>query len=196
MYIILKRFESWECQTYDKFVALIRAVDLERNNLLGAGVFSDSLGAFTHSVLRQFSRQQKPDSSLDFPGSDCWAFIVVSQTRCLSSDTLKDIVDKAIHYAHSFAGYSGIWMYLLQYFIDVNSVTFLPLPLLLLISLADVLLSLSGLLHSFAACFRWHSSSFRKAPYKQSSRRNFKKWQKERNVMIIYSRTTVAPHQS
>lgn len=54
----------------NKFVALRRAVDLESNNLFGAGVLGDSLGAFTHGVLRQFSGQQKPDSSLNFPRGD------------------------------------------------------------------------------------------------------------------------------
>lgn len=160
----------------EKFVALIRAVDLERSASLGAGVLGDGLGAFTHGVLGQFSRQQEPDGGLDLPGRDRRAFIVVSQTRRLGGDALEDVVDKAIHYAHSLAGDPGVRMYLLQYFVDVDSVALLPLPLLLLVGLADVLLGLAGLLHSFAARFRWHGASgFRKAPSKQSPRRNFEK---------------------
>lgn len=140
-------------------MALIRAVDLERSASLGAGVLGDGFGAFTHGVLGQFSRQQEPDGSLDLPGGDGRAFVVVSQTRRLGGNALEDVVDEAVHYAHGLARDSSVRMYLLQDLVDVDSVALLPLTLLLLVGLADVLLGLTGLLHRFAARFRWHDSS-------------------------------------
>jgi len=155
-------------------VALIRAVDFQKSHLLGTSIFGDGFGAFTHSVLGQFSGKQKPDSSLDFPRSNGRSFVVMSQTRCLSSDTLEDIIDEAVHDAHGFTGNSSIRVNLFQYFVDVDSVAFLPLPLLFLIGLADILLSLSSFLHSFSARLGWHDALIpHKEPYMQPLRRNF-----------------------
>ena len=55
-------------------VALIRA-DFRRPNdisidLLGGGVFGYSLGSFGDGVFSQFSWEEEPDGSLDFPGGD------------------------------------------------------------------------------------------------------------------------------
>lgn len=79
------------------------------------------------------------------------------QSRCLRGDSFEYIVYEAVHNAHGFAGDPGVRMYLLQYFVDVNSVALLPLPFFLLIGLTDILLSLSGLLYGFTTRFRRHS---------------------------------------
>lgn len=85
------------------------------------------------------------------------------QSRRFRGDSFEYVVHKAIHDAHSLAGNSRVRMYLLQYFVDVNGVTLLPLPLLLLVGLANILLGLAGLLHGFATRFRRHFSYSRKA---------------------------------
>ena len=38
--------------------------------LLGGGVLGNSLGALRDCVLGQLTREEEPDSSLDFPGGD------------------------------------------------------------------------------------------------------------------------------
>ena len=85
-------------------VALKRAgwVGIRRKqySLLGAGVLGDSLGSLRDGVLGQLTGQEEPDSGLDFPGGDGGPFVVVGQTGGLSSDPLKDVVDKGVHDAH------------------------------------------------------------------------------------------------
>jgi hypothetical protein len=62
----------------------------------------------------------------------------MSQSRRLSRDSLKDVIDKGIHYTHSFRTDAGIGMNLLQYFINVHRVTLLPLSLLFFLSLFEI----------------------------------------------------------
>lgn len=124
--------------------------------LFGAGVLGDSLGSFTDGVLGQLSGQQKSDGGLDFPTGDCGSLVVVSQTGSLGSNSLKDIVHETVHDAHGFAADSSIGMDLLQHLVDVDCVAFLPPALLLLISLRDVLLGLSGFLRCLSTGFRCH----------------------------------------
>jgi len=81
------------------------------------------------------------------------------QSRCLGSNPLKHVIDKAVHNAHGFAGDTGIGMHLLQYLVDVNSIALLPPPLLFLIGLTDVLLGLTGFLHSFSTGLRRHDET-------------------------------------
>ena len=70
------------------------------HSLLGAGVLGDSLGTFRDSVLGKLTREEKPDSSLDFPGGDGGPLVVVSKTASFGSDALEEIVDKGVHDAH------------------------------------------------------------------------------------------------
>lgn len=125
-------------------------------NLLRAGVFGDSLGAFRHGVLGQFTRQQQTDGSLDLPGCDGRPFVVVSETAGLSSDALEDVVHEGVHDGHSLGGDTGVRVDLLQHLVDVDGVGFLPLPFLLLIPLGDVLLSFSRLFGSFPGSLGRH----------------------------------------
>ena len=121
-------------------------------NLFGASVFGDGLGAFTDSVLGKFTREQKPDGGLDLPGGDGRPLVVVSKTRSFSGDALEDVINEAVHDAHSLAGDSSVGMDLFQHLVDVNGVRFLPLLLaVLLVTLCDVLHRLSGLLHCLSA---------------------------------------------
>lgn len=123
---------------------------------LGTGVLGHRLCAFTNSVFRQLAGQKKSHSSLNLTRCNRGTFVVMSQSRSFSSDAFEDIVDETVHDAHSLAGDSGVRMDLLQHLVDVDSITLLPLPFLLLVSLADVLLRLAGFLHCFTAGFRWH----------------------------------------
>ena len=132
---------------------------LSPGNLLGARVFGDGFGTFADSVLCQFAGQKKTDSSLNLPTRDGRTLVVVGQTRSLCSDTLENVVDKAVHDGHGFAGDSSVGMNLLQYFVDVNSIALLPLALLLLVSLGNVFLSFSSLLGGFATSFRRHDDN-------------------------------------
>lgn len=86
-------------------VALKRAVCLcvLRLALLGGGVLGDSLGTFADGVLGKLTRQKEADSSLDFTASDGGLLVVMGQTGCLASNTLEDVVDKAVHDAHGTA---------------------------------------------------------------------------------------------
>ena len=119
--------------------------------LLGAGVLGDSLGSLRDGVLGQLSGQEKPDSSLDLPGGDGGPLVVVSQTGGLSSNTLKDVVDKRVHDANGLAGDTSVGVHLLQHLVDVDSIGLLASKLLLLlVSLGNGLLGLAGLLGSLS----------------------------------------------
>ena len=84
----------------------------------------------------------------------------MSESGGFSSDPFKDIVDKAVHDRHGFAGNTSVGMDLLQDLVDVNSITLLPPLLLLLISFGDIFLGLTGLLCSLSCGFGSHSKQF------------------------------------
>ena len=85
-----------------------------RTQLLGAGVLSDSLGAFRHCVLGQFSRQEETNSSLDLPRGDGRPIdqynqhqtqkksplVVMGQLASFCSNPLEQVVDKRVHDGH------------------------------------------------------------------------------------------------
>ena len=126
------------------------------NCLLGAGVLGDSLGALRHGVLGQLSGEEETDSSLDLPGSDGGATVVVGETAGLSSDTLEDVVHEGVHDGHGLAGDTSVGVDLLQHLVDVDRVGFPPPPALLLVS-GTLGLSLGGgLLGSLGCGFGWH----------------------------------------
>ena len=125
-------------------------------NLLGAGVLGDSLGTLRDGMFGQFTGEEKPDGSLDLPGGDGGSLVVVGQTGSFSSDTFEDIVDEGVHDAHGLGGDTSVGVDLLQHLVDVDSVGFLPFAVLLLVTLGDVLLGLSGLLGSLSRNFGGH----------------------------------------
>ena len=104
-------------------------------------------------MLGELTREEEPDSSLDFTRGDGGPLVVVSQTAGLSSDSLKEIVDERVHDAHGLGGDTSVGVDLLQDLVDVDGVGLLPLvPLLLLVALGDGLGGLAGLLGSFQPC--------------------------------------------
>ena len=128
-----------------------------RQNLLGAGVLGDSLGTLRDSMLSELTREEEPDSSLDFTRGDGGPLVVVSQTGSLSSNSLKEIIDKRVHDAHGLGGDTGVRVDLLQHLVDVDSIGLLPLSLLLLlITLGDGLGGLARLLSGLSGNFGRH----------------------------------------
>ncbi len=136
-------------------------------SLLGAGVFGDCLGTFWYSVLSQLTGQQETNSSLNLPTGDCWSLVVVSQSWWFWCNTFKDVIDETVHDWHCFGWDSSIRMYLLQHFVDVDSVRFLPtcLPFLLLISLGDIF-------HCFFVPFWCHFNLISRCVIHKSSLKN------------------------
>ena len=143
-------------------VVLKRTVccDLEVSNLLGAGVLGDGLGSLRDGVLGQLSGQEETDSSLDFSGGDGGPLVVVGKTAGLSSNALKDVIDKGVHDAHGLGGDTGVRVHLLEDLVDVDSVGLLSLAVLLLaVRLGDGLAGLTSLLDGFSGGFGGHVDS-------------------------------------
>lgn len=109
-------------------------------------------------MLGQFTGQQQTDCGLDFAAGDGRPLVVVGQAGRLGGDALEDVVDEAVHDAHGLGGNASVGVDLLQDFVDVDGIAFLPLALLLLVSLGDVLGSLTGLFGCFAANLRGHGA--------------------------------------
>ena len=118
------------------------------SSLLAAGVLGDGLGALRHGVLGQLTGEKETHSGLDLAAGDGGALVVVSQAGSLSSDSLKDIVDKAVHDGHSFAADASVGVHLLQHLVDVDGIALLPFPLALLVT-GTCGLSLAGFLGAF-----------------------------------------------
>ena len=108
-------------------------------------------------MFGQFSGEEETDSGLDFPGGDGGPLVVVGKTGSLSSDALKDVIDKRVHDAHGLGGDTGVGVDLLQHLVDVDGIRLLPLLLLLLlVSLLDGLGGLARLLGGFTGNLGWH----------------------------------------
>ena len=129
-----------------KRTGFLSVVRLTSSNLLGGGVLGDGLGALRDGVLGQLSGEEQPDGGLDLPGGDGGPLVVVGQAGGLGGDALKDVVDEGVHDGHGLGGDTGVGVHLLQDLVDVDGIGLLPAPLLLLVSLGDVLLGLAGLL--------------------------------------------------
>ena len=92
-------------------------------------------------MLSQLPRKQEPHSSLDLSRSDGGSLVVMGKPASFSSNSLEEVIDKGVHDAHGFGGDTSVRMDLLQYFVDVDSIGLLPLPLpaLLLVSFGRLL---------------------------------------------------------
>ena len=77
-------------------------------------------------MLGQLTRQKETNGSLDFARSDGRLLVVLRQTRSFSGNALKDVVNEGVHNSHGFRGNASVRMDLLEDFIDVNGVRFLP----------------------------------------------------------------------
>ncbi|XP_056670663.1 uncharacterized protein LOC130453524 [Monodelphis domestica] len=76
--------------------------------------------------------RQQAHSSLDLPGSDGGALVVVRQAGSLAGDALEDVVDERIHDAHSLGRNARVRVDLLQHLVHVDRVTLLATTLALL----------------------------------------------------------------
>ena len=101
-------------------------------------------------MFGQFTREEEPDGSLDFPGGDGGPLIVVGQFGSLGSNTLEEIIDERVHDAHGLGGDTGIGVHLLQHLVDVDGIRFLTLVLALLSVLSNGLGGLAGFLGSLS----------------------------------------------
>ena len=99
-------------------------------------------------MLGQFTGEEKPDGSLDFPGGDGGPLVVVGKTGGLGGDALEDVVDEGVHDGHSLGADASVGVDLLEDLVDVDGVRFLP-PALALLVAGTHGLSLAGLLGSF-----------------------------------------------
>jgi len=125
-------------------------------NLLGGGVFCNSLGSLRHGVLSELTGKEEPYGSLNFPRGNGGPLVVEGETGSFDSDTFKNVVDERVHDAHGFARNTGIGVNLLEDLVNVDSVRFAPLLPLFLISFGDRLLGFARLLGSFAGRFWSH----------------------------------------
>ena len=128
-------------------------------HLLGGGVLGDGLGALRDSVLGQFTRQEEADSGLDLPGGDGGALVVVCKARGFSCNALEDVIHERIHDGHSLGGDTSVRVDLLEHLVDVDAVGFLPPALLLLVSLGNGLLGLTGLFGGLSRGLGWHGET-------------------------------------
>jgi len=93
----------------------------------------DALGTLRDGVLGQFTRQDETDSGLDLAGRDRRLLGVLSQTRGLLSDALKDIINERVEDGHGLVRNTGIRVDLLQHLVDVRGVGLLAGLLALLL---------------------------------------------------------------
>ena len=108
-------------------------------------------------MLGQLTREQESDSGLDFARGDGGPLVVVGKAGSLSSDALKDVVDKGVHDAHGLGGDTSVGVDLLEDLVDVDGVGLLSLAVLgLLVTLGDVLGGLAGLLDSLSGSLGGH----------------------------------------
>ena len=64
---------------------------------------------------------------------------VVGQSGSFSGDSLKDIVDEAVHDRHGLATDASVGVHLFQHLVDVDGIAFLPFPLAFLVARANSL---------------------------------------------------------
>merc|ERR1719228_2011592 len=147
-------------------VALIRAhvVDIlpGLSILLRTCVLCHRFRTLRYGMLGQFSGKQKTDGSLDFSGSDRRPFVVVSQTGRFGGNSFKNVIDKRVHDAHGLRGHAGVRMDLLQDFVNVDGVGFLPFGLSssFLLAFRDGLLGFASLFGRFSRGFGRHGNGW------------------------------------
>ncbi len=97
-------------------------------------------------MIGRLTGEQEPHSGLDLPGGDGGPLVVEGKAGGLGGDPLEDVGDEGVHDAHDLGGDAGVGVHLLQDLLDVDDGIGLlpPLLALLLVSLGDGFLSLSG----------------------------------------------------
>ena len=107
-------------------------------------------------MFSQFSWQKQAYGCLDLSTGDGRPLVIVGKSRGLGSDSFEDVVDEAVHDAHGLAGNTSVWVNLFQDFVDVNSVRFLPPPLLLLLPRTLIFGLCGRFFRSLRSDFWWH----------------------------------------
>ena len=92
------------------------------SKLLGRSVLGDGLGAFRHSVLRQFAGKDEADGGLDLAGREGALLVVAAQLAGFGSALLEDVVDERVHDGHGALGDASVGVNLLQHLVDVGGV--------------------------------------------------------------------------
>ena len=96
------------------------------------------------------------DSYIQHTEIDGGLLVVVGQTRRLSCNTLKDVVDKAVHDAHGTAGDASVGVHLLQDFVDVDPVALFATSVPLSCAARASPLSHTSFLGAFSTSFWSH----------------------------------------
>ena len=109
-------------------------------------------------MLSQLSGEEKSDSRLDLPRGDGRPLVVVSETGSFGGDPFEDVVNEGVHDGHGFGRDTSVRVNLLQHLVDVDSVGFLSLLLLFLVTSGTGGLGLSRLFRAFGGNFRRHDS--------------------------------------
>ena len=98
---------------------------------LGRRKLGNSLGSFTDSVLGKLTRKHETDSRLDFPRAQSSLLVVSGQLSSLIGNALENVVNERVHDRHTLLGDTGIGVDLLEDTVDVSSVGFGTLLVLL-----------------------------------------------------------------
>ena len=106
---------------------------IRKGNLLGGGVFSDSLGSFRDGVLGEFSGEEESYGGLDFSGRNGRLLVVLGESGGFVGDSLEDVGHERVHDGHGLGGNTGVGVNLLQDLVDVDGVRFLSLGTSLLL---------------------------------------------------------------
>ena len=75
--------------------------------------FGHSLGAFTNSVLGEFTWEEKSDAGLDFATAKSAFLVVADELAAFKSDSLEEVVDEGVHGFHATLADSSVWVDLL-----------------------------------------------------------------------------------
>lgn len=94
---------------------------------------SDSLGALS-TCAWPAPGQQQAHGSLDLPGCNGRALVVMCQARRLARDTLKDVIDEGVHDAHGLGRDTVSGWTWLQHLVHVHGVALLAAALAFLAS--------------------------------------------------------------
>jgi hypothetical protein len=98
-------------------------------------------------VLGEFTRQNESHRCLDLSRRDCRLLVVSSEFRGFGCDTLEDVVDERVQDGHGTSRNTSIRVDLLENFVDVRRVGFLPgLAALLLLARSSSCGLLAGFL--------------------------------------------------
>ncbi len=75
-------------------------------------------------MLRELTREQKSNCSLDLAGRQCLLLVVSNELDGLLGNSVKDIVDEGVHDTHGLLADSSVGVDLLQHLEDVDTEMF------------------------------------------------------------------------